>query len=31
MDYINGQNDRVVVHAALKHLIVGGNAFAVHG
>ena len=26
MDYINGQNDRVVIHAAFKHLIVGGNA-----
>ena len=26
MDYVNGQNDRVVIHAAFKHLIVGGNA-----
>jgi len=26
MDYIAASNDRVVVHQALKHLIVGGNA-----
>ena len=26
MDYINGSSDRVVVHEAIKHLIVGGNA-----
>ena len=31
MDYINGQNDRVVIHAALKHLIVGGNALLFMG
>jgi len=31
MDYINGQNDRVVIHAALKHLIVGGNALLYMG
>ena len=26
MDYIAASSDRVVVHQALKHLIVGGNA-----
>lgn len=26
MDYINASNDRVVVHEAIKHLIVGGNS-----
>jgi len=26
MDYINASNDRVVIHQAIKHLIVGGNA-----
>ena len=26
MDYVNGQNDLVGIHAAFKHLIVGGNA-----
>ena len=26
MDHINSSNDRVVVHQALKHLVVGGNA-----
>lgn len=26
MDVINASNDRVVVHQAIKHLIVGGNA-----
>ena len=26
MDYINGSNDRVVIHQAIKHLIVSGNA-----
>ena len=26
MDYIAASNDRVVIHQALKHLIVGGNA-----
>ena len=31
MDYINGQNDRVVIHAAFKHLIVGGNALLYMG
>ena len=31
MDYINASNDRVVVHQALKHLIVGGNALIFMG
>ena len=31
MDYINGSNDRVVVHQALKHLIVSGNALIFMG
>lgn len=31
MDYINNQNDRVVIHAAFKHLIVGGNALLYMG
>ena len=31
MDYINGENDRVVIHAAFKHLIVGGNALLYMG
>lgn len=31
MDYINGSSDRVVVHQALKHLIVGGNALIFMG
>ena len=31
MDYINGSNDRVVVHQAIKHLIVGGNALIFMG
>jgi hypothetical protein len=31
MDYVNGQNDRVVIHAAFKHLIVGGNALLFMG
>ena len=26
MDYINGSGDRVMIHQAMKHLIVGGNA-----
>ena len=26
MDVVNGSNDRVVVHQAVKHLIVGGNS-----
>ena len=31
MDSINGSNDRVVVHQAIKHLIVGGNALIYMG
>ena len=31
MDYIAAQNDRVVVHQALKHLVVGGNALIFMG
>ena len=31
MDYINGSSDRVVVHQALKHLIVSGNALIYMG
>ena len=31
MDYIAASNDRVVVHQALKHLIVGGNALLFMG
>ena len=31
MDYINASNDRVVVHQAIKHLIVGGNALIFMG
>ena len=31
MDYIASSNDRVVVHQALKHLIVGGNALIFMG
>ena len=31
MDYINGSTDRVVVHQALKHLIVSGNALIFMG
>ena len=31
MDYINGSSDRVVVHQALKHLIVSGNALIFMG
>ena len=31
MDYINSTNDRVVVHQALKHLIVGGNTLIFMG
>ena len=30
MDKINGSSDRVVIHQAMKHLIVGGNVI-VHG
>lgn len=31
MDYIAASNDRVVIHQALKHLIVGGNAMLFMG
>jgi len=31
MDYIAASNDRVVIHQALKHLIVGGNALLYMG
>jgi len=31
MDYINASSDRVVVHQALKHLIVGGNSLIYMG
>ena len=31
MDYINASSDRVVVHQALKHLIVSGNALIFMG
>ena len=31
MDYIDAQNDRVVVHQAIKHLIVSGNALIFMG
>jgi hypothetical protein len=31
MDYINGSSDRVVVHQAVKHLIVSGNALIYMG
>ena len=31
MDYINASSDRVVVHQALKHLIVSGNALVFMG
>ena len=31
MDYINASSDRVVLHQALKHLIVGGNALIFMG
>ena len=31
MDYINASNDRVVVHQALKHLIVAGNTLIFMG
>ena len=31
MDYVNASSDRVVVHQALKHLIVGGNALIYMG
>ena len=31
MDSINGSNDRVVVHQAIKHLIVGGNGLIFMG
>ena len=31
MDYIAASNDRVTIHQALKHLIVGGNALIFMG
>lgn len=31
MDYVNASSDRVVVHQAIKHLIVGGNALIFMG
>ena len=31
MDTINGSNDRVVVHQAIKHLVVGGNSLIFMG
>ena len=31
MDYVNASSDRVVVHQAIKHLIVGGNALLFMG
>ena len=31
MDYINASNDRVIIHQAIKHLIVGGNALIFYG
>ena len=31
MDYINASNDRVVIHEAIKHLIVGGNSLIYMG
>ena len=31
MDAINASNDRVVVHEAMKHLIVGGNSLIFMG
>ena len=31
MDYIAASNDRVVIHQAFKHLIVGGNALLYMG
>ena len=31
MDYIAASSDRVVIHQALKHLIIGGNAFLFMG
>ena len=31
MDYVNGQNDRVVINQAMKHLIVAGNALIFMG
>ena len=31
MEHINASSDRVVVHAALKHLVVGGNALLFMG
>ena len=31
MDYLNASSDRVVVHQAIKHLVVGGNALIFMG
>ena len=31
MDYVNASNDRVVIHQAIKHLIVGGNSLIYMG
>ena len=31
MDYVNSSNDRVVIHQAMKHLIVAGNALLFMG
>jgi hypothetical protein len=31
MDYINASNDRVVIHQAIKHLVVGGNSLIYMG
>ena len=31
MDYINSSNDRVVIHQAMKHLIVAGNSLIFMG
>ena len=31
MDYVNASNDRVVIHQAMKHLIVGGNSLIYMG
>ena len=31
MDYVNASSDRVMIHQAMKHLIVGGNALLFMG
>ena len=31
MDYVNASNDRVVIHQAMKHLIVAGNSLIYMG